>query len=46
MRALSAGEVNNMMFSMGTAEDIDTDPLRSSFDPFESDGDDDADYDL
>jgi cobalamin biosynthesis protein CobT len=38
VRALSAGEVNNMMFSMGTAEDIDTDPLRSSFDPFESDG--------
>jgi len=38
VRALSAGEVNNMMFSVGTAEDIDTDPLRSSFDPFESDG--------
>ena len=38
VRALSAGEVNNMMFSAGTAEDIDTDPLRSSFDPFESDG--------
>jgi cobalamin biosynthesis protein CobT len=38
VRALSAGEVNNMMFSVGTAEDIDIDPLRSSFDPFESDG--------
>jgi cobalamin biosynthesis protein CobT len=38
VRALSAGEVNNMMFSVGTAEDIDTEPLRSSFDPFESDG--------
>ena len=38
VRALSAGEVNNMMFSVGTAEDIDTDPLRASFDPFESDG--------
>jgi cobalamin biosynthesis protein CobT len=38
VRALSAGEVNNMMFSVGTAEDVDIDPLRSSFDPFESDG--------
>jgi hypothetical protein len=38
VRALSAGEVNNMMFSVGTAEDIDTEPLRSSFDSFESDG--------
>ena len=39
VRALSAGDVNNMMFSVGTAEDIDTDQdAASSFDPFESDG--------
>jgi cobalamin biosynthesis protein CobT len=38
VRALSAGDVNNMMFTGSTAEDIDTDPLRSSFEPFESDG--------
>jgi cobalamin biosynthesis protein CobT len=38
VRALSAGEANNMMFSVGTAEDIDTEALRASFDPFESDG--------
>jgi cobalamin biosynthesis protein CobT len=38
IRALSAGDVNNMMFTTGTVEDIDTDPLRSPFEPFESDG--------
>lgn len=38
VRALSAGDVNNMMFSVGTAEDIDTDQDAASFDPFESDG--------
>jgi cobalamin biosynthesis protein CobT len=38
IRALSAGGFNNMMFSNGTAEDIDTDPTGSSHDPFESDG--------
>ncbi|WP_144155215.1 cobaltochelatase CobT-related protein [Paraburkholderia sp. BCC1885] len=41
IRALSAGEVNNMMFAAGTGDDIDTDPLHVSFDPFdpfESDG--------
>ena len=38
VRALSAGDVNNMMFTGSTAEDIDTEPLRASFEPFESDG--------
>lgn len=38
VRALSAGNVNNMMFSVGTVEDIDTDASESSFEPFESDG--------
>jgi cobalamin biosynthesis protein CobT len=38
VRALSAGEFNNMMFSVGTAEDIDAGPRSASFDPFESDG--------
>jgi len=38
VRALSAGDVNNMMFTAGTVEDIDTDPLHATFEPFESDG--------
>ena len=38
LRALSAGDVNNMMFTVGTAEDIDSNQDAASFDPFESDG--------
>jgi cobalamin biosynthesis protein CobT len=38
VRALSVGDVNNMMFTVGTAEDIDRDQAAASFDPFESDG--------
>jgi cobalamin biosynthesis protein CobT len=41
VRALSAGDVNNMMFAAGGAEDIGTETADSSFEsfePFESDG--------
>jgi hypothetical protein len=38
VRALSAGDVNSMMFTVGTGEDIDTDTAQGSFEPFESDG--------
>jgi cobalamin biosynthesis protein CobT len=38
VRALSAGDVNNMMFTVATAEDIDSNQDAASFDPFESDG--------
>jgi cobalamin biosynthesis protein CobT len=38
VRALSAGDVNNMMFSVGTADDIDAAVDDASFDAFESDG--------
>jgi cobalamin biosynthesis protein CobT len=38
VRALSAGDVNNMMFSVGTSEDIDLATATAPFDSFESDG--------
>lgn len=38
VRALAAGDVNNMMFSAGTVEDIDTEAAPASFESFESDG--------